>query len=551
MTGSLYIAGQLKFLNDLYIIMKNISLCLLLCVVNITTLIAQPFRVEKSEAFEESESGWTKILQLKNGNTLLFNAKNKEGFELTIFDKNRKQTVKKIITGKKWDAGELGEARICGLHEINGEAVLFFYEFIKEPVLYRIRINGDNGTVIAEDDLGHYNIPKVGMSYWKYTLGSTPRSCISVDKDPYSDCYAVTFCELVSPLDNPHDVITVKHFNGVHEKLGEARLIPPAGYKYVINVTATVDGDKSVYLLTSATKQAKLDPNYKLFMSKLKPGEKTFSGHIIDPGVDYRKINATMIYAHNDNKIYLMTTYELDREHDGFYGITTLYYSTVLLSIDPETLTMTKKSQIDGKKMVEYAKKHIDEKFDFGGIGQQMVINKDNTIAILTEQNMPKEGALGAVGIDVLSGDGVEQKGYVIDKQQKSKEPDFYTIFNIFKRYNPSYGTTTEHLSYEYVNTEKGSYVFFNDAPENFSRPEHQYECKEMSSFKQSNAVCYKLGDEKTDKSLMFGDPGKDAGAYITMSSSDYNKATGVYATIITESDKKHAKSNIAWITFE
>lgn len=67
-------------------------LCLWLAIVaTFQPIFAQQFKTEKSAAFEEPEFGWNKLLQLKNGNTFFFHSTRRDGIEVTVYNKQRKQ----------------------------------------------------------------------------------------------------------------------------------------------------------------------------------------------------------------------------------------------------------------------------------------------------------------------------------------------------------------------------------------------------------------------------------------------------------------------------
>src|ERR1035437_532959 len=104
--------------------MKKIAI-LVAMLLQICTLSAQQFHIEKSEGFEEPEFGWNKLLQLKNGNTFYFHSTRKDGIEVTVYNKQRKQIASRTLESNLWDAGKMKQAKILGLHEINGQPVLF------------------------------------------------------------------------------------------------------------------------------------------------------------------------------------------------------------------------------------------------------------------------------------------------------------------------------------------------------------------------------------------------------------------------------------------
>src|SRR4051812_6643126 len=115
------------------------AICILIC----GCIFAQK-DFEKSESFPEFD-GWTKIIQLRNGNTGLMEISKSTGINFTLFNPQRK----KITTGKlplKTLGDKLKYAQIEGVYDISGDYVAFIIgaddEKKKQPVFYRIIVDG-------------------------------------------------------------------------------------------------------------------------------------------------------------------------------------------------------------------------------------------------------------------------------------------------------------------------------------------------------------------------------------------------------------------------
>ena len=109
-----------------------------------------------------------------------------------------------------------------------------------------------------------------------------------------------------------------------------------------------------------------------------------------------------------------------------------------------------------------------------------------------------------------------------------------------------------EFLSYDYIYTDKGRYVIFNDLPTNADKDENEEKRKTVAYVSKTNAMCYKLNDPKMDKFFLFGEPTDDSkSTFCYIQSSDYNKDLKTYALMINERDGRDKATKIAWITFE
>ncbi len=564
-------AAQQKLIFKSGIIKKGI-IALLLSVTSIAPVaMAQQFHIEKSEAFDEPDYGWNKLLQLKNGNTFFFHAQNKEGIEIVAYDKARKQIAKQTITSELWDAKKLKSSKIAGLYEINGEPVLFLAQADgRQPVLYRLRINPATATVIKEEELG--SLPKdVPFGGWAIKYGHADPNDIIVEKDPASDCYAVIFFNGFAH--DRSERIKVNHYDGTHKMITEAFYESPGGqFKYLRYIGAVVDGNKRLYVTTYGHNgKSDDDAAARVIVSCLTAGRADFKHNLLNFSEDFDDTKSVMLYNRNNNKIQLLTLSLTGKKHGMFSGRTTSYYSTLISYIDPETLAVTNVKPVLGAMTNDYVHKNIDADYNYNGIVQQMVINKDNTTTIMMEENttetttnqngtiVSQKTYLGPVGISELSDTGAELRGYAINKKQMVQGimPKLYVsgrgkgIYQPVQQYGLVRGNVNQFMSFDYINASKGRYVIFNDLPSNYEKGEDERKRKLMSSVSESNTICFKLNDGNIEKFFLFGEPGEKASTFCYIEASDFNKDISTYATMIVERTGRDKQTRIAWITFE
>ncbi len=506
--------------------MRKLLMLLFLALASTSVLTAQKINIQKSDAFEEPDDTWNKLLQFKNGNTLFFHRKDGKGIEVTVYDKSRKKTGQNFVESDDFDDNAL----ICGLYEINGEAVLFFYRICKEPVLFRYRINATTGALVQKDELGTLeHLPGMAIQY-KFALNSH-LSGFDVEKDPNSDFYTtITYDQEIKIGSSGKQQITVTHFDGSHKKINEGRYTGPPGFKNLTYKNAVVDGDKAIYLLFCGFKERPTQKECSLVLSKLSAGTTAFKHAKLNTDLSLEDVTAHMVFNHNSNKIQLMTTYLTSSTSKVLSQKVTKYYASLLTYIDPETLEAKSRKQVAGEKVNAYALGHFKE--EYTGIPSHMILNKDNTTTILMErrESTVKETYLDAAGISVLSDEGVELQGYAINKKQLLDG--------------------TPCMSYNYVNTSKSNYVFYNDVPGNIEKnaDETSPEIAKARGGRLST-VCVKLNDNSVEKSLLFGTQDSDEPTS-TLMVPDYNKDTETYATMILEGKGKKSHMRIAWITF-
>ncbi len=547
---------------------KAIYLLCLLAVLSGSTS-AQLYHIEKSAAFEEPEYGWNKILQLKNGTTVFLHAANKEGINVVVYDKSRKQIAKKTLTSKLWDERRLKSSKIAGLYEINGEVVLFLAQAEEhQPVLFRLRINATTGAIIKEDDLG--SLPKdIPFGGWAVRYGHADPNDIIVEKDPASDCYGVVFFNGFAK--DRSERIHVIHYDGSHNIINDAFYESPGGaFKYLRYIGAVVDGNKRLYVTTYGHNGNSEDAAARVIVSCLTVGEKDFKHNLLNFSEDFDDTKSVMTYNRNANRIQLLTLSQTGKKTKFFTGTTTTFFMTLLTYVDPESLAVTNVKPILGRKVADYVHSNIDKEYDFQGLPQHMVINKDNTTTILEEEirteTMTQNGAvvqektlLGAIGISELNDTGAEIHGYAISKKQMTQSilPKLYIsnrskgVYTPAPQYGFISGNVNQFMSFDYINAPKGRYVIFNDLPANYEKGEDERKRRTMSSVSGSNTICFKLGENSIDKFFLFGEPDDDKGTFCYIQASDYNKDISTYATLIVERIGRKKESKLAWVTFE
>ncbi|MCD6011026.1 MAG: hypothetical protein K0Q79_888 [Flavipsychrobacter sp.] len=545
--------------------MKKILLALIAVLATIPALFGQQFKIEKSLPFEEPEYGWNRVIQLRNGNTFFFHTTKKEGINVVVYNKDRKVIGKRTLVSKKWDAEKMKTAQFKGFYEINGEPVIFVSQPDgREPVLYRMRLNPTTGFIAKEDEIGR--MPKVSLfAGYAVAFGGVDPFDFFVEKDAESDHYAVITYNSLAP--NTDERIKVQYYDATHKKIGEAYYRSPGGaFKYLQYLGAVVDGNKRMYVTSYAYNEARGgSATPKLIVSRLNVGDTSFTHSVLELTEEFEEAKAIMQYNRNNNKLQLLTL-TLDKKKGGFNGKTTSYYSVAINYIDPETLKLVLSKPVSGQKITAYGVEHIDKKFEYSGMPQHMIINKDKTTTILFEESSETtyrslvRTQLGSIGISELSDFSTELRGYAISKRQQAEDafPKLYIwrrskgMFQFSQHIEIGDVNVNQYLSYDYVNSDKGRFVIFNDLPGNAEKGEEDEKRKIVARVSETNTICYKLNEGRMDKFYLFGDPtGKDASTFCDIACSDFNKETNTYATIIVERNGREKKAKVAWVTFE
>jgi len=545
--------------------------------------LAQTPKVEFSESFDEPEGQATKVVQCTNGNTLLFILNKRDGIDVTVYDKSRKQIAQQSLEGKVWDADHLKQSTVKSIYEINGQMVLFLEQLLeKTPMLFRLIIDPNTGKIVDEQKIAE--MPKYGAGAgYAMAFGNVDPKTFHVEKDPNSDCYAVVAFDGFAPEDAHR--ITVIHYNGKHQEINRAYYDSPNyKYKYIRYLSMAVDGDRHVYLCTyDFNTPASGGKMSKVFFSRMTKG----ASEIEHKGLDLtQNANDTrgLIKYNAESKTYLLFTAAQTTKKGS--SDESKSYRLVLTSIDPDSMVIKYSKFIPSMKLSEYSRKHLDEKNGFDGMPQDIIVNKDNSVTILQEETEQVErsftsasmgGGFGNtmapthysthtiqyyniynVGVLNINAAGAETQGIVIPKYQRVRTAT--GIFNhAYKNkgsvaFNPALGMSgyanSGFYSFEYIDAANGNYVLFNDMPQNFDKKENE-ERKKVEAISETNTVCYKLDGGIPRPFYLYGAPdGRSDTRFAQISTGNFLKENNTYAAMIIDNTGKRKVARIAWATF-
>ncbi len=555
----------------LFSMKKIFLLCSVFCMVTVLSVAQQP-RVELSESFEEPEGGWNKVLQLTNGNTFFFHFNKDKGIEVWVYDKKRRKSSNLVISGKLWEIRKLPETTIEGFYEIGGQPVIFMHQTIdRTPSLFRLILNENTGAVETEELISSLPKYKTG-SGWAMAYGGVSAMDFYVEKDPNSDCYAVVnFNSFSSESGERIEVVHYSGEKGNHKVLNRAFYDVPGGnFKYVDFIAMAVDR-QAAYICTYGYHGKWSSKDARLIISKLALTDQNFVHRQLEFSEDFRATKGIMLYNPGTNLLQLLSLTELTTKSNILTGTSTTRMLTLMNYIDPQTLTIISSKPLAAQMVSEHLTRQLGKESYYYGVPQQMVLNKDNTTTVLMEemqrivQRNASTGAvvsaktnLGSIGISELNDRGIEEDGHVILKLQVSAGL-FYPMYMAQKSkglwsYRRS-GFRGMHnnafLSFDYVNTDKGRYVLFNDYPENFVKEEGKRKRKPVTTISGSNTVCYKMQHGRPESFFLFGSPGKGQARFCYVESSHYLADKKTYATLLMQRNGREKKAAIAWVQFD
>ncbi len=221
--------------------MRLITPILLFFVLFITKASAQDSTLIVSQPVDISQDGWNKVLQLSNGNTMLFHFELRKLIRVIVFDRSGKQIAATKPELKSFDVNALDKSFFDGLFECEGHAVLFVTQQISNAeTMMRIVFDGNTGLLKSETPV----IESVSFSdemhaYVLRTYKSSGYAIVCYNNEQKSDSVKT----IIKRFDDKHNLLEEINYS-----------MPRAGYDYVFFSGARMSEDGSVFIALKTEK---------------------------------------------------------------------------------------------------------------------------------------------------------------------------------------------------------------------------------------------------------------------------------------------------------
>lgn len=518
--------------------MKTITTALLLfflCIACLPTH-AQFKIIAEGPKFLEPETGFVRLIQMKNGNTVYFHLTPKEGVNLRVYDASHKE---KIATSFELDferakisskEGAMfpnnNEESIDAIFEINNDLVVFMTEFEKKMSnSYKFIVDLTTGKLKETKNI----ISEKGWS------ASKPW----IKKDKYTDNYLVDdYKDLVCYNGNHQEIFRKSHVSAERKDI------------YIINAVVTGDNQAFYFYLESLKKAGE---NLYVAGSKKGSSEMVYTKLNIPEGLTYRKSRMIAKYNPVSKKIVFLTVGETAGKNGGDY-------IPILNIIDPETLKVDN-IQLFGPStelQVQY-KERYDTKKDYIGLPQDIFINKDGSMSVIYEEMLHQSTSsgnytrhdmrLGKLIIVTLDKDGKFLSNYLVPKAHWYTFSDLDIFYqNELKGRAQELWRGNQYKSYAYLNSPQGQYILFNDTERNNEVTKDKF--AEVQSVSDCNAFVYKLTPGKLfpQREYLFGKPEKENTIAMFLVS-DCDTATNTYVTLkLAKESARDKMINLVWL---
>jgi hypothetical protein len=337
--------------------------------------IAQFKVVAEGPLFNEPESGYARILQMKDGNTLCLYISPDETIDVSIYGTDHTRKTQKHLEPA---LGRTRGFRVNSCFEIAGNAVLFISEVNdKHPVLYRVVIDGNTGELKNEDKIAEAD--RYSSRYRSIIPEYRPDSSFFVRKDPDSDHYGLVTLH-TNDKSAGRRSIEVVMYDERHKELNKNYYVPPfARYRYFDYLDMAVIGEKVSIVGFGYDQIAEDYKDGQLVIATL---DKT-ADHIVANDVPVRDgqivDSAVVKYNPVTKKLLVLGTSHIQ-------GTKKDQYNGFLAILDPYTQKVEKEVSIYPEKVNARKTELFGHKHPFAGMPQQLYINSDGGFSIIYEE---------------------------------------------------------------------------------------------------------------------------------------------------------------------
>lgn len=495
---------------------------------------AQFKEIAKSNAFEEPESGFARIVQLKNGNTAFIVVTQKEGVDVRLYDDKHKEIFNRKLNPRY---GKLQRPEVEGVFEVNGDIVCLIQELDgTTPKLNRLVIDGTKGTLKQEDVLGELDRVNMGRMY-SMAYGGVPWPTFYVKKDPDSDNYGIVlFNSFESDRNKRVEIVTYKPN---HEVSARAYLTSPnERYKYLNYLDmAFVNGDALIFGYGFNTKSSGGRENNMLVGSlkagsqKMEVKEVAFT-HNLEVHTAVTKFNKV-----TGNFLVLMFIPEKKGNTGDIW----------MVNFDPKSMEVVNKEEMYFQGPDAEAKAIFGSRSGFRGTPVNLFVHKDGSYSVALEEISVKasgQGAgtnytalLGSLVIANFDVNGKFEKFFYLPKEHYHFTPVASQVPEEFYHHYRENGAWplkngNQYNAFVYLRHDNQEYVLYNDYAENRENIA-KGKLKGVKFVSDCDAYLFPLKEKPVPVGeYLFGVPAKKEHNLALFSISAYNQEKNQYVTL-------------------
>ncbi|PZF74079.1 hypothetical protein [Taibaiella soli] len=516
---------------------------------------AQAAKIVYSDPIEIPAVGYNKLLQVRNGNTLLLHFEPYKGIVLKVFDKSHKEIASQKHTCEIVDINALNQADFKGLFDINGEAVLFIQQpYLSRMSLMRLRIDANTGKLLKEE------VVERAPTFKNETI-------FYVQQFSGKDQYAILHYKNLAFM--PDEKIKISIWSSKNEKLREVSIDKPFEELHTMRYNGFNAEKDAIYACFSLYIQI-ADGQFKQYLYNARLNENDTACSLQKVEIDDRIPSYFSVFTPNEfaetENMMAMNMYSTE-EKVGENKETAYFPVPYFFSFAKSDFSVASSSVIEEDKINEKTAGMRDTMTPSAWIPLRMHTSKTGASAVFYEMQHDyfkhekgkdfHQTYLGHLAVNILNDNGSSVFCLVIPKKQ--------VLYSLYEAEDLSRRNTTRHLfrdmaaedhysqfaSFEVLPVKGNYHILVNDLVENFDRKITDT-LNAVTNFDYSNAICYTLNRKRElTKSYLFGTPAAGEAKPCQLESANYNESTGLYAVVMQEYANNKTSIKIAWCQFD
>lgn len=518
-----------------------------------------------SEPIDLPQEGINKVLQVSNGNTLLFHLRNNKAVLVFVFDETGKKISESRFVGKVVNLSALETSTLKGIYEINNEAVMFLsQELFSKESLIKVRFNINSGRAIKEDIV--LESPNITNTYNYQVAHNNNNDGYMVF--PVKKLRALYQGELILHVyDKEHNLKNKIPVN-----------INKDDYDYVSFISMDIDNNGSACITLLCEKIVKHPDERKkeIAVCYIEHNSSNFTTVITKLANSSAPYYAKYTYDNFENNINLfLTEGKILIYKNGLQNTSESIYAPTLLQYNVSDISDMSYVSINSEIANEYLKANTDTTQKIYVAPTDIFTNRYGMTTLIGEEidnDLIKNGKrlifnmLGNISITMINSKGEEIWGTVLPKKHFLKArylphqiKDKYKSKELFRYYYPKRDFHRQFTSYSACpSPARNLYIIYNDLKSNFNTTlnaqvdtvlEHEESDRHLLN---TDAVCYKITrDKKVEKEYLFGEFTPDKSIAVMIEGADYNENTNTYASAVQYREGSDYSIRMAWVKFD
>lgn len=490
-----------------------------------------------SSPIDISTEGWNKVLQMQNGNTLLFHFELRKSTVVKVFNKDHKEIASVKPDFKLVDMRQIDNASFEGLFDVGGEATLFISQQVDNvKTLVRLRFNSTTGALINEDRVVR------SASLVKETQ-------TKVLKSANEEGYHIACFTYKEP--DTSAIIKLMNFSGKNEEVNDIPYeIPTRGFDFTTLVGSEIDRTGNILIVSCLAKIIQYPElmDRTLVINYLPKDAVNFTTN----KVQLSDRIALSSVAFSVNPFAGNINWIVNKEWVTKYGDKNIKEQMESMFIIPESITAMKERSLahdTANKAIASMKNDTSERY-WGNVksvytnnlGKTTVFfeDRDNITDQQRRQN-PRTVCAGDICMAEYDDNGKEISSMLIPKANYYAPVIYPPV---------AFGTVSEWELYSslFVNNKKSHYIVYNESPENYSIAPGSL-TKPIFSYDNTDATFYHIGKDFITKQN-FILPENNCHHQLYIGSTCYDEKNNSIAGLIKQNKAGQKSLHLLWYKF-